>query len=167
MLRRNLISAVPALAASALALAACASGTPGGASGNATVAVTLASAQAEAQAIEDALTREAAILGSNLSAAGQAALNALKAAVSSFVAIPSNASPKDYASAVVRAVATVLPFFNLPGATVTAINLGLALISGLVSNMTSITVPVSSVSTAVGLSYAAPTVQAPIPIPVR
>lgn len=162
MHRRHLLAAIP----SGLALVAFA-GCAVDANGNIVrVPVTLAGAQAEASAILASVQAAVAALGATAPAAIHAALADAGVAVAAFVGLPANATPAQYAAAVVRTVSVVIAGLALSPAVALAINAGLMLISGLVAGLPSVAVP-AAVVTKAPVAAVPGRVSAPIPIPAE
>jgi len=166
MHRRTMLSYTGALLA-ATALSACVKAGTASTAATVSIPVTLAGAQSEAQAILTALQAVATGVGAELTSSASSALASAETAVGEFVAITSSTTPTQYASATVTAIKTVVSLLPIPAITATAIDLGISLIAGLVTGLTSVTVPASAVEPA-SLSYetAASRVPAPIIIPL-
>lgn len=162
--RRVLLGATP-LAAAAL-LAGCVNGkfSPSAA----TVQVNLANAQAEAKTLDTAVTAMAqgsmTALSTSLQGIVSEGISVMGGAVQAFAALPSGSTSYEaLAQNVIAAVQKVAALLPLPGATMLAINEGLALISALIAGLASI--PVATPAT-VSARYGAKVVPGPISIPV-
>lgn len=132
-----------------------------------TIEATLPNAQAEASAIEKALQNllaQTPVGSATITADLDAAFTSMETSVTSFLGSADVQSGISIAKTVVSDVQKVLPLLPLPAATLTAINLGLSLVSALANGIASITVPASAPASLIGAK--AGVISAPIPIPL-
>ncbi|MGC9271909.1 hypothetical protein [Acidiphilium sp.] len=169
-LSRRALFGTASLGVTALALAACTTGTFGNPLGT-TITVNLAAAQAEAKAILEAVQIVAASATVALSKAAQVSLsndlNVLTTAVSEFAGLPSGStSMAAFAGDVVTAIGAVMALLPLPSGTALAVAEGVALIKALIAGLSAITITTPVATGVAKASLSARVIAAPIPIPL-
>lgn len=136
------------------------------------ITIDLTTAQAEAKTIETALGFVVTTLPSPIQAEAKKALNELEAVVSAFEKLTYSSGMTtilSFTQQVITAVSAVLAVVPLPGPTGLAIHEGLAILSALMSGLSTLTVPRTIRAPAVGVGAPAVTqhvVPGPVPVPV-